>query len=149
MLNTTTTTTDTNAVPVEAVVGEMLSLQQLQQRFHHTRLDLLKLDIEGYEWPIFESWPELPSDHPGPQQQPQQQGQQQQVIHLPMQILVEVHYQTQMHELWPQHGVPFKHEIQMVQLQEHLLNMGYAVAIRDDNQRCPHCSELTLLRYKC
>ena len=118
-------------------VGEMMTLQMMQERLGHRRLDLLKLDIEGYEWPIFESWPEL-TDFAKMAQ-----------VHLPMQILVEVHYQTQMHELWPQPGVPFKHEMDMVQLQEHLLHMGYAVAVRDDNQKCPHCSEFTLLRYKC
>ena len=37
----------------------------------------------------------------------------------------------------------------MIQLQEHLLKMGYVVSIRDDNKRCKHCTELTLLRVQC
>ena len=37
----------------------------------------------------------------------------------------------------------------MVELQDHLLHMGYIVVVRDDNQRCRHCTELTLLRVRC
>ena len=66
-----------------------------------------------------------------------------------MQLLVEVYYRTQMHELWPEIGVIFKDEIDIVELQAHLLRMGYVVANRDDNAECLHCTELTLLRHKC
>ena len=98
---------------------------------------MLKLDIEGYEWPIFESWPELANLEASSK------------VALPMQLLVEVHYRTQMHELWPEIGVIFKDEIDIVELQAHLLRMGYVVANRDDNAECLHCTELTLLRHKC
>lgn len=119
------------------VVGAMETLEGMQKRLGHKRLDLLKLDIEGFEWPIFESWPELSNLEASSQ------------VALPMQILVEIHYRTAMHALWPQKGVIFKNEIDLVNLQEHLLKMGYVVAVRDDNEMCKHCTELTLLRHKC
>lgn len=120
------------------IYGSMETLEGMQAMLNHTRLDLLKMDIEGYEWPIFDSWPELVDLEASSK------------VSLPMQILTEVHYVTQMQDLRPvQPGVPFKTEIELVHLQEHLLKMGYVVAIRDDNRLCPHCTELTLLRYKC
>lgn len=120
------------------IYGAMETLQGMQAMLNHTRLDLLKMDIEGYEWPIFDSWPELVDLEESSK------------VSLPMQILTEVHYVTQMRDLRPaQPEVPFKTEIELVHLQEHLLKMGYVVAIRDDNRMCPHCTELTLLRYKC
>ena len=42
-----------------------------------------------------------------------------------------------------------KHANDMIQLQTHLLRMGYATVIRDDNRICAHCTELTLIRIKC
>jgi hypothetical protein len=58
--------------------GEIWTLLEMQQRLGHKRIDLLKVDIEGWEFPLFESWPELslPKDSEG--------------ILLPMQLLVEV-----------------------------------------------------------
>jgi hypothetical protein len=100
------------------------------------------MDIEGYEWPIFESWPELSDTN------------QKSDMVVPMQVLVELHYQTQMPALWPpghvgrSHG-DFKSPEDIVKLQEHLLKTGYAVAVRDDNLACRHCTELTLVRYQC
>jgi hypothetical protein len=58
--------------------GESWTLLEMQQRLGHKRIDLLKVDIEGWEFPLFESWPDLyratESEH----------------ILLPMQLLVEV-----------------------------------------------------------
>ena len=57
----------------------MWTLQQMQQRLNHSRIDLLKMDIEGWEWPLIQSWPDFVSS-------PQEAEQ----AILPMQILVEV-----------------------------------------------------------
>jgi len=127
------------------IVGDMDTLQGMQDRLGHERLDLLKMDIEGYEWPLFESWPEL------------SHGQASNTMaNLPMQVLVEIHYKTQMTDLIlpsvgerGKSGRWFKDEIDLVELQQHLLRTGYVVAHRDDNRMCRHCTELTLLRHKC
>jgi hypothetical protein len=123
------------------VCGDILTLYQIQTMLGHKRIDLFKMDIEGYEWPIFESWPELSDTNQAAD------------MVLPMQILVEVHYQTQMRALWlPGHKdshTDWKFAKDMVKLQEHLLKAGYAVGFRDDNRACGHCTELTLVRYQC
>mmetsp|Transcript_8004 Transcript_8004/g.11646 ORF Transcript_8004/g.11646 Transcript_8004/m.11646 type:complete len:358 (+) Transcript_8004:34-1107(+) len=127
----------------QGICGPIMTLQEIQKMLGHNQIDLFKMDIEGYEWPIFESWPEL-SDN-----ETDSIG-----FVLPMQILVEIHYQTgdfpdlfrpgQTH--WRQ---DFKLPEELVRLQAHLLRMGYAVVAHDDNRACPHCTELTLMRFKC
>lgn len=118
--------------------GETWTLLEMQKKLQHNRIDLFKIDIEGYEWPLLESWPELADEHAKD-------------VILPMQILVEVHYQTQFDELRPNLGKrsDFRFARDMVNLQAHLLRIGYVVVERDDNRRCPHCTELTLLRARC
>lgn len=105
-----------------AVQGEMMTLEMIQEQLNHTRLDLLKMDIEGYEFPIMDSWPEL-SDTTSK-------------VALPMQILVELHSISPMSDLRIEGQQFFKDEVDLVAFQEHLLRMGYAVAVRDDNRKC-------------
>jgi hypothetical protein len=124
------------------ICGDILTLYQIQIMLGHKRIDLFKIDVEGYEWPIFESWPELGDANQAAD------------MVLPMQVLVEVHYRTQMVALWPpghkgRARTDFKSATDMVKLQEHLLKAGYAVGFRDDNRACRHCTELTLVRYAC
>ncbi|KAL7579073.1 hypothetical protein ACA910_019110 [Epithemia clementina (nom. ined.)] len=118
------------------MVGESWTLLEMQQKLGHDRIDLLKVDIEGYELNMFHSWPIL-ADFQASEQ-----------ILLPMQIAVEIHYVTQFKDL---HGGldPFKTATELLELQTHLMRMGYIVTVRDDNPKCPHCTELTLLRVRC
>ena len=113
----------------ETICGSMMTIQQIQSLLNHTRIDLLKMDIEGFEWPILESWPELEEDE---------------ISELPYQILIEIHYKSQFIRI----DTPFAPR-ELVKLQEHLLKMGYATVVRDDNPYCPHCTELTLIRFQC
>jgi len=115
--------------------GEFWTLEKIQKSLKHNQIDLFKMDIEGYEWPIFESWPIL-TDIRSP------------TTVLPMQVLVEVHYRTQMPEL-SIHRRDWKFSTDMINLESKLLQMGYAVMVRDDNRRCRHCTELTLVRVRC
>merc|ERR1711971_293962 len=96
--------------------GETWTLHQMQQKLGHNRIDLLKVDIEGWEWPLFESWPRLLNNT-------------NQTI-LPKQIMVEIHYKTQFSALWPPnvhtHRKDFKSVDDLFALQRHLIQMGYA-----------------------
>jgi len=98
------------------------TLDEIMSRHGHTQVDLFKIDIEGYEWGVFENFVSLRN--------------------LPMQVLVEIHW------LAPFWG-SYKSEADIVTLAEKLLDMGYVVVQRDDNNRCRFCTELTLLRLFC
>lgn len=110
--------------------GDTWTLHEIQQHLGHTKIDLLKLDIEGWEWPIFD----IESTN----------------ATMPMQILIEVHY------TWGRkgtRGVIHEHTMgsarDLVRLQSQLLKMGLVTIHRDDNKSCPWCTELTLLRVAC
>ena len=122
--------------------GATLTLLEIQNLLGHKQIDLFKIDIEGYEWSMFESWPELKALDAI-----------QDSVALPMQVLVEIHYRTMFRDLWKQNQThflqPFKSPVEVAELQRHLLNMGYTVIERDDNRRCDCCTELTLLRTRC
>lgn len=120
----------------EGMVGESWTLLEMQQKLGHKRIDLLKMDIEGFEFPILSAWPEL------------HYKEESESILLPMQIVMEVHYQTQFLALHPDRG-DFKTATNLLELQNHLMRMGYVVTVRDDNPRCLHCTELTLIRARC
>lgn len=97
------------------------------------------MDIEGFEWPLIESWSNITATSV--------EGTE---LALPTQLLVEVHWHSQFAELWPpglrETGQRWKTPAQSVELSQKLLRMGYVVVERDDNPRCPHCTELTLVR---
>jgi hypothetical protein len=138
---------DTNCTDATTICGPILTLRQIQVMLGHIRIDLFKMDIEGYEWPLFESWPTLTGSSTT-------DCAAEQTI-LPMQILVEIHSRTHMAGLWPagKKGKVWREDwksaVHHIRLQEHLLKAGYTVANRDDNVRCKHCTELTLVRTQC
>ena len=107
--------------------GETWTLQEMQDRLGHKHVDLLKMDIEGHEWPVFESWSSLSNNQ----------------IDLPRQIVVEMHYRD--FTAFPELG-NFGQPPDMVTMQRRLLHMGYVGVVRDDNPHCPVCTELTLIR---
>lgn len=118
------------------VYGEIMTLHQIQKMLNHNRIDLLKFDIEGYEWPLIESWPLL-SD-------PASRD-----YVLPYQIVFELHYYTIMKDLALNHIAPFKFETDMVRLASRLIKLGYGTIVRDNNRFCKHCTELTSIRFRC
>jgi hypothetical protein len=119
--------------------GETWTLAEIQTNLGHGHIDLLKVDIEGFEWPLLESWVDLAWNDTN--------------FVLPYQIMMEVHYRTQFSVLWPEGVVSssqdFKSPVQVVKLFESLLYMGYVVIERDDNQWCGHCTEITIVRIRC
>jgi hypothetical protein len=116
--------------------GERLDLQTVQKRLGHQQIDLLKMDIEGFEWPILYDWLDNSSS-------------QSRELVLPMQILLEIHFRTQMSDLSTDRRSDFKFATDMVQLQTQLLRKGYVTTNFDPNVACAHCLEVTLIRVKC
>lgn len=115
----------------------MWTLTEIQRHLNHEHVDLFKMDIEGFEWPLFEAWWQ------------DMQSSTTKSATLPMQMLVEIHYRTQFKALAPDRTKDWKTAAHLVQLQAQLTRMGYATVVRDDNAKCRHCTELTLLRVKC
>ena len=66
------------------VCGAMMTLKEIQIMLNHSRIDFLKMDIEGYEWPVFESWYAMSAEMGAPNEK----------WVLPMQIAAEIHYRT-------------------------------------------------------
>lgn len=122
--------------------GPSWTLMEMQQNLGHFRIDLFKIDVEGWEWPLFQAWPEL-SNNKGTTTMTSSLEQQTEggpALALPMQILVEIH-------MWDYLGK--KNPVHVAELQKHFLKMGYVVMKREDNQLCPSCTELTLIRALC
>lgn len=115
--------------------GKRWTLASMQKNLGHNQIDLLKLDVEGFEWDVLQSWLAL-SISPEP-------------FALPMQILMELHYRTQMKQLAPTADEDFKSVSDVVVLSSLLKTLGYFSAINYRNPHCPHCTELTLIRTTC
>lgn len=121
---------DPNCNHKKQLCGDTWTLADIQQHLGHDKIDLLKLDIEGWEWPIFDT----PYTNAS----------------MPMEVLIEVHYGG----AWRGtkgviHTNSTSSAKDLVRLQSRLLGLGYVVVNRDDNSICKHCTELTLLRVAC
>ena len=126
------------------ICGEMMTLSQLQAKLNHTSLALLKMDVEGYEIPMFKSW-----------------WVGNETAKMPAQIVVEIHYATYrnfaakikhnyMNVYNPDQSPDKRSMIQnapeLLLLNQILLEMGYVVVSKDDNPLCYHCTEVVLIR---
>lgn len=101
-------------------------------------IDVLKMDIEGYEYDVMASWKVASADT------------------LPSQIAMEIHSADMYHGtddfqnkesdqnlIWPPHVMGVSDLALFV---SHLANMGYSIVSREDNPLCPHCSEYLFQR---
>jgi hypothetical protein len=120
-----------------ALCGESMTLDQMQTMLGHTAVDVLKIDVEGWEVPILRSWAANTSTK------------------LPRQLLMELHWRSQFLEVpMPDSRAPKENLLEVltpretVDLCRMLIGMGYVTAERDDNISCDHCSELTLINVK-
>lgn len=96
---------------------------------------VLKMDIEGFEWPVLESI------LGGTRR-----------ISLPAQIAMEVHYATQMTSLaWKKgpSGRPEKSWQELGALSRSLYDAGYRTISKVDNRQCGICMEYNLMRVFC
>ena len=84
----------------------------------HLQVDLLKMDVEGWEWPVFDK--EEVGD----------------AGNMPMNVFVEVHYACGDKMRDVVQGRPMISAVDVARVQGNLIKMGYAVANRDDNPSC-------------
>jgi len=98
----------------------------------------MKIDIEGFEWPVLESIVVSAAQHE------KETG----LDIFPKQIAVEVHYLTQF-SILPWHGRD-KSPGEIFAFFNFLFFSGhYVIADRRDNDICRHCSEILLSRMSC
>ena len=127
--------------PARNLDGETWTLEKAQQTLKHTKIDLLKLNIDGLEFPLFETWPDLNDKKSS-------------TAVLPMQMIVDMSYvafddrPSTHHKVMVRDGFP-KTAKDMIELEAKFLNMGYAVVHKKDDPYCKHCTELTLVRIRC
>jgi hypothetical protein len=114
--------------------GETWTIPQMHMKLGHDHIDLFKIDVEGYEWPILQSWPEIAQD-----EGKSDNG----YWSLPHQIMVEIH------NLADVPTMTFYTPTETVAFLEMLLRMGYVVIRRDNNLECAWCAEFTLMRIRC
>ena len=101
-------------------------------------IDVLKMDIEGYEYDVMASWKASSADA------------------LPSQIAMEIHYlgiyhgtedfenkESDNNLIWPPHIMGVSDLALFV---SHMANMGYSIVSKEDNPICPHCSEYLFQR---
>merc|ERR1712129_96348 len=101
--------------------GELSTLEEVQHRLGHSEVDLLKMDVEGWEWPVFDK--EEVGDTGS----------------MPMQVFVEVHYAWRNKMRDVVQGRPMVSAVDVARVQGNLIKMGYAVTNRDDNPVCMDC----------
>eukprot|EP00541_Cyclophora_tenuis_P016131 CAMPEP_0116565992 /NCGR_PEP_ID=MMETSP0397-20121206/14199_1 /TAXON_ID=216820 /ORGANISM="Cyclophora tenuis, Strain ECT3854" /LENGTH=167 /DNA_ID=CAMNT_0004092813 /DNA_START=115 /DNA_END=618 /DNA_ORIENTATION=- len=153
-----------------------MSLADIQQRLKHTHVELIKMDIEGYEIPLMHSWWRYGEG----QGDDDDDNNNNDIMHIankdskhiarkpmsyPVQLLMELHYCTystfakSIQNEYMKTNLPASDQscpasggdviqtaTDLVTLQSMLLDMGYIVVSRDDNSFCPHCTELVLVR---
>lgn len=105
------------------------SLSETMEQLGHTHIDLLKFDIEGFEWPLFQS------------QLLAQSGQ-----NLPEQMSFELHTQKANPAYVPQENVHDKGYVQVNRLFKSLYDIGYRVTSKELNSGDPACAEFVLIK---
>lgn len=98
------------------------SLSDTMKELNHTYIDLLKFDIEGFEWKLFQN-ELLTSENP------------------PEQLSFELHTQKANPAYVPHTNVEDKGYVQVNQLFKELFDLGYRVTSKELNSGDPACAE--------
>jgi len=105
------------------------SLKETMQELGHSYIDLLKFDIEGFEWKLFES-EILTSKNP------------------PEQLSFELHTDKANPTYVPHGNVAGKGYVEVNGLFKSLFDMGYRVTSKEINSGDPACAEFVAVRVK-
>eukprot|EP00457_Paulinella_chromatophora_P009984 gb/GEZN01010068.1/.p1 GENE.gb/GEZN01010068.1/~~gb/GEZN01010068.1/.p1 ORF type:complete len:311 (+),score=5.28 gb/GEZN01010068.1/:177-1109(+) len=111
----------------QADTGKFLSYDAILKMLNRTSApSFLKIDVEGFEWDVVRSF--RSSHEP------------------PVQIAMELHYQSQMPQVSWHNRLKTSPEIAM--LMKYLHELNYFIVNRRDNILCPHCSEILLVNLR-
>eukprot|EP00035_Acanthoeca_spectabilis_P031968 m.16560 g.16560 ORF g.16560 m.16560 type:complete len:334 (-) comp5061_c0_seq2:628-1629(-) len=112
-----------------ATYDNMKSLRDTMLLLNHTAVDILKFDIEGFEWALFKKeFLKLPLEL------------------RPLQVSFELHTRGAREKWVPAQLVkPYKHS-QVNRLFLALMNFGYRVISREVNAHDPFCAEFVIVR---
>lgn len=103
------------------------TMSETMKELGHSSVDLLKFDIEGFEWQLFDT-ELLQSDNP------------------PEQLSFELHTQKANPAYVPQKGVHDKGFVQVNRLFRSLFDMGYRVTSKELNSGDPACAEFVAVK---
>jgi len=111
---------------LNTAILQFKTLAETMRELGHTYVDILKFDIEGFEWKLFES-EILPSSNP------------------PEQLSFELHTQKANPAYVPHQNVADKGYVQVNSLFKSLYDRGYRVASKELNSGDPACAEFVVL----
>lgn len=104
------------------------SLDEIRANLGHDHIDILKMDIEGFEWDILDELLQLPDSD------------------LPHQLLFELHTEGANPVFIPPSVVKGKTRKNVNELFEKLYNRGYRVVFKQINPWEPLCCDFTVIR---
>jgi len=104
------------------------SLEETMNQLGHKKIDVLKFDIEGSEWSLFDTILQTPPSH------------------LPAQMFFEIHTETANPTLVPASTVKGRRKPDVNNLFVKLLDLGYFVYSKILNDGDPACAEFSLVR---
>lgn len=108
--------------------GIFLHLEEIMERLGHTAVDLMKFDIEGNEWNLFDVLLKTKEDL------------------LPYQLAFEVHTYGANNKAVPQNLVGNKGMRETAELFDRLYGAGYMVVAKEINIADPSCAEFVMVR---
>ena len=120
----------------DSATSRFRSLRSIMGQLGHASVDVLKVDIEGFEYRLVE----------GLFRTFLEEGD---VAKLPWQLLMEQHYLTHTEVAWGKGKDPGLSSGDMAVLWMNLADMGYVLVHREDQGACGFCTELTALRVFC
>ena len=106
-----------------------MPLKDIKEKLGHKKIHMLKFDIEGFEWELFEN----------------------DILHadpadLPDQLLFELHTEGANHRWVPEHNVRHKRHHQVNELIYNLWKLGYRCINIEINHSDKHCAEMVFVR---
>ena len=118
------------------------SLSSIAAQFGHTKIVLLKMDIEGFENPVVEALYNQAAHNATSKVL---------LSLLPAQINMEVHWSVAMPDLaWSTRaGAAGLEAGDLAMIWVQLSDLGYVPITRENNLECPHCAEFTMVRAFC